>query len=106
MGTCVIGQMNDDTKGVRAMMGAQKAFKTTAGLEMPAAKGIGCEIAELCEAGELDGVPVRPKFSLDFACLRGFRAGRGKCAAVCCCKGQAALQSFPGGGGDSGFACW
>ena len=98
MGTCAIGQMHDDTSGLRAILGPQAAFKTEAGLEMPATKGIGAEIAQLCEDGELDGVPVRPKFSLDFAAIRGFRAGRGKCAALCACRGQECLQSYPGGG--------
>ena len=98
MGTCVIGQMNDNTAGCRAMLGPQAAFKTEAGLEMPATIGIGAEIAQLCHDGELDGMPVRPKFSLDFATIRGMRAGRGKCAAVCACSGQACLQSYPGGG--------
>ena len=99
MGTCVIGQMNDNTAGLRAMLGPQSAFKTDAGLEVPATKGIGHEMAQLCDTGELDGVPMRPQWSLDYAAIRGFRAGRGKCAAVCACRGQACLQSYPGGGG-------
>ena len=89
MCTCVIGQMNDNTLGLTKMLAPQEAFETESGLKMPATIGIGAEIAQMCEAGSLDGVPVRPKVCLDFAAVRGMRAGRGKCAALCACKGQA-----------------
>ena len=98
MCTCVIGQYNDNTEGLLKMLGPKPAFKTEGGLDMPAAVGIGAELAQLCTEGELDGVPTRPKISVDFATLRGARAGRGKCAAVCCCKGQDQLHSYPGNG--------
>ena len=98
MTTCVIGQMNDDASGLRTMLGPQPAFESEGGLKMPATAGIGAEIATLLREGELDGVPMRPAVCLDFAAVRGMRCGRGKCAALCACKGQDSLQSYPGGG--------
>lgn len=103
MQTCVVGQWNDNASGLRKMLGPQPAFKSEAGLEMPALPGIAAELAEINAAGavELDGqcVPCEVKVCLDFAAVRGMRCGRGKCAALCACKGQESLQSYPGAGG-------
>ena len=103
MQTCVVGQFHDNSAGLRKMLGPQEAFKSETGLEMPALPGIAAEIAEInsMQAIECEDQTIAcvVKVGLDFAAIRGMRCGRGKCAALCACKGQEALQSYPGAGG-------
>ena len=44
-------------------------------------------------------IPCEPVICLDFAAFRGITRKRGKCSAVCACRGLAKLQSRPGANG-------
>ena len=87
MKTVAIGQFHDDTAGLRKIMRVGEEG------------GIAAEINAVLESKsiEIDGVskPCDLKLCLDFAAVRGMSCCRGKAAAVCGCRGRAALQSVP-----------
>ena len=67
----------------------------------PGVAGIAAEFAQLSVGKSLDiedgnCIPCEPVISLYFAAYRGITQKRGKCSALCACKGLAKLQSRPG----------
>ena len=100
--TLCIGLHHDDGSGLQAMLGPKPASES-AGEVRPAVVGIAAEFAALSDSGvlEVDGacIPCEPVVCLDFAAFRGITRKRGKCSALCACRGLAALQSYPGANG-------
>ena len=101
--TLCIGLHHDDGKGLAQMLGSKEA-SVSAGESRPAIVGIAAEFAELSDSGILDMdsgvcVPCEPVVCLDFAAWRGITRKRGKCSAICACRGLAKLQSYPGANG-------
>jgi hypothetical protein len=100
--TLCIGLYHDDGKGLAAMLGPKPASES-AGEVRPAVVGIATEFAALSDSGVLDlgdqSIPCEPVVCLDFAAWRGITRKRGKCSAVCACRGLKSLQSYPGADG-------
>ena len=101
--TLCVGLYHDDGKGLQAMLGPKDATES-AGEKRPAIVGIAAEFAQLSDSGVLDMgdgscIPCEPVVCLDFAAFRGITRKRGKCSALCACRGLAKLQSRPGYGG-------
>jgi hypothetical protein len=100
--TLCIGLHHDDGSGLQAMLGPKPASES-AGEVRPAVVGIAAEFAALSDSGvlEVDGacIPCEPVVCLDFAAFRGITRKRGKCSALCACRGLAALPSYPGANG-------
>ena len=97
--TLCIGLHHDDGKGLSAMLGPKEASG-----DRPAVVGIGPEFVQLADSKELemaDGscVPCEPVICLDLAAFRGITQKRGKCSAICACRGLKSLQSYPGNDG-------
>ena len=91
--TLCIGRHHDDGKGLTAMLGPK-----------PEVVGIAAEFAMLSDSGSLDmgngmRIPCEPVVCLDRAAWRGITQKRGKCSAICACRGLASLQSYPGANG-------
>ena len=101
--TLCVGLHHDDGKGLEAMLGPKEASES-AGEKRPAVVGIASEFAQLSDSGTLDmgdgtTIPCEPVICLDFAAFRGITQKRGKCSALCACRGLEKLQSRPGYGG-------
>ena len=101
--TLCIGLHHDDGKGLSAMLGPKEASES-AGEQRGAVVGIAEEFRQLSDGGVLDmgggeAIPCEPVVCLDFAAFRGITRKRGKCSAVCACRGLASLQSYPGANG-------
>ena len=96
--TLCIGLHHDDGKGLAAMLGPKPASEIR-----PTVVGIASEFAALSDSGVLDlgdqCIPCEPVVCLDFAAWRGITRKRGKCSAICACRGLASLQSYPGANG-------
>ena len=90
--TLCVGRHHDDGKGLAAMLGPK-----------PGVVGIAEEFRQLSDEGELEVggecIPCEPVICLDFAAFRGITRKRGKCSAICACRGLASLQSYPGANG-------
>ena len=90
--TLCIGLHHDDGKGLAAMLGPKKASES-AGEMRPAVAGIAAEFKQLSDSGSFDlgeeeRIPCEPVVCLDFAAYRGITQKRGKCSALCACKGH------------------
>lgn len=102
--TLCIGLHHDDGKGLAAMLGSKEA-SVSAGESRPAIVGIAKEFEVLSNEKVLDmgngkaALPCDPVCCLDFAAWRGITRKRGKCSALCACRGLACLQSYPGANG-------
>ena len=101
--TLCIGRHHDDGKGLMAMLGPKQANES-AGESRPSVVGIAKEFEQLSDSGVLDmggdeSIPCEPVVCLDLAAFRGITQKRGKCAALCACRGLASLQSYPGANG-------
>ena len=103
LATLMVGNFHDDGAGLSRMMGPQEAFESESGLCMPAVPGLAAELNQAynskCILIDDQVIPSDPAVCLDFAAIRGMCKVRGKAAAVCACKSQKMLQSYPGGGG-------
>ena len=101
--TICIGLHKDDGSGLAAMLGPKEASES-AGEQRPAIPGIAAEFQRLSDAESLDMgggeyISCEPVVCLDFAAFRGLTRKRGKCSAVCACRGLVQLQSRPGANG-------
>ena len=101
--TLCIGRHHDDGKGLMAMLGPKQASESAAE-SRPSVVGIAKELEQLSDSGVLDmggdeSIPCEPVVCLDLAAFRGITQKRGKCAALCACRGLASLQSYQGANG-------
>ena len=93
--TLCVGRYHDDGSGLAAILGPKPERGVV---------GIANEFRMLSDSGLLDmgdgtSIPCEPVVCLDMAAWRGITRKRGKCAAVCACRGLEKLQSYPGANG-------